>query len=187
MMNILWGVTGSVAAVRAGRIAAALAKLGTVRLIATEAGKRFLEVAEDPLPTGMAAEDDDAEWRQWRRIGDPVLHIELRKWADAFVIAPLSADTLAKLANGFADNLLLSAARAWDFRKPMVLVPAMNTLMWEHPITAGQLRTLVGWGAAVVPPVAKELACGDVGIGGMAPPEAIAAALAGWRAPAGGR
>ncbi len=177
MSRILWGATGSVATVRAGKIAAALQAVGEVRLVATDAGKRFLELAEDALPAGLAPLDDEADWRQWRRLGDPVLHIELRKWADALVIAPLSADALAKMANGFADNLLLSVARAWDFRKPMVLAPAMNTLMWEHPVTAGQLRTLENWGAIVVPPVAKELACGDTGNGGMAAPDSISAAV----------
>ena len=177
MKHIAWGVTGSVAAVRAGNIASALLALGAVRGVATAAGRRFLEVADDPLPPGVAIEDDESEWRSWRRLGDPVLHIEMRKWADVLVIAPLSADALAKLAHGFADNLLLSVARAWDFRKPMILAPAMNTLMWEHPVTAGQLATVQQWGATIVPPVAKELACGDVGVGGMAAPAAIAAAV----------
>ena len=71
-----------------------------------------------------------------------MLHIELRRWADLFVIAPLDANTLAKLAGGLADNCLSCVWRAWDLARPVVLAPAMNTLMWEHPLTARHLRTL---------------------------------------------
>src|SRR5262245_20486764 len=66
---------------------------------------------------------------------DPVLHIELRRWADLLVIAPLDANTLAKLAYGLSDNLLTCLYRAWDRRRPIVLAPAMNTFMWENPLT----------------------------------------------------
>jgi phosphopantothenoylcysteine decarboxylase len=94
-----------------------------------------------------------------------------------FVVAPLSADTLAKLAAGLCDNLLTSVARAWDWAKPFVVAPAMNTAMWEHPVTARQLAELVRWGVRVVPPVSKALACGDVGNGALAPIDSIVAAV----------
>jgi len=74
--------------------------------------------------------------------GDDVLHIELRRWADLFVIAPLDANTLGKLAAGLADNCLTCVWRAWDPERPAVLAPAMNTLMWRHPATARCLRQL---------------------------------------------
>ena len=96
---------------------------------------------------------------------------QLRKWADVLVVAPLSANTLAKLAAGLSDNLLTCIARAWDFRggKPVVVAPAMNTAMWEHPLTAAHLRVLTDvLGVAVVPPATRALACGDVGAGAMA-------------------
>lgn len=64
---------------------------------------------------------DDDEWHEWSKVGDPVMHIELRRWADVFVIAPLSANTLAKLANGICDNLITCVARAWDFQRPLVV------------------------------------------------------------------
>eukprot|EP01106_Pelomyxa_sp_JSP_P005529 TRINITY_DN18750_c0_g1_i1.p1 TRINITY_DN18750_c0_g1~~TRINITY_DN18750_c0_g1_i1.p1 ORF type:complete len:165 (-),score=53.17 TRINITY_DN18750_c0_g1_i1:61-516(-) len=119
-------------------------------------------VAGAPLLT------DSDEWL-WRKIGDPVLHIELRKWADVFVIAPLSANTLAKLANGLCDNLVTSVARAWDISKPLCVAPAMNTLMWKNPFTAQHLSTLVSMlGATVIPPISKVLACGDSGEGALA-------------------
>lgn len=63
-------------------------------------------------------------------MGDPVLHIELRRWADVLVLAPLSANTMAKVAHGLCDNLLTSVVRAWDYAKPMIVAPAMNTYMW---------------------------------------------------------
>ena len=83
---------------------------------------------------------------------------QLRKWADVLVVAPLSANTTC-------------IARAWDFRggKPVVVAPAMNTAMWEHPLTAAHLRVLTDvLGVAVVPPATRALACGDVGAGAMA-------------------
>lgn len=108
---------------------------------------------------------------------DSVLHIDLRNWADICIVAPLSAHTLGKIANGLCDDLLTCILRAWDFRltKPIVLAPAMNTAMWEHPLTNMHLDTVKsfaregGEGAVVVvQPVAKTLACGDVGVGAMA-------------------
>lgn len=84
--------------------------------------------------------DDEKEWLMWEKLGDEVLHIELRRWADAFVIAPLSANTLAKLANGLCDNALTCTARAWDpSEAPLIAAPAMNTVMWEHPLTSQQI------------------------------------------------
>lgn len=64
---------------------------------------------------------DEEEWHQWQKKGDPVLHIELRKWADLLVVAPLSANTLAKLAQGLCDNCLTSVVRAWDWSKPLLV------------------------------------------------------------------
>src|SRR5947208_12363162 len=118
--------------------------------------------------------------------GDRVLHIELRKWADVYLVAPLDANTLAKLAVGLCDNCLTCVWRAWDVAKPVVLAPAMNTLMWQHPFTRRHLKALAAdAGAAHIPnhlddaqliaqindrsktlrivtPVTKQLACGDV-------------------------
>jgi len=144
------------------------------------------------LPDSALLRDAD-EWpdRPYRR-DDPILHIEIRKWADALVVAPLDANTLAKFALGLADNALTCLFRAWDFPKPVILAPAMNTLMWESPVTERHWRTLLDDrgdgrhparfaldavpdlfarhcpGIIVVPPQSKKLACGDVGIGAMA-------------------
>lgn len=124
------------------------------------------------------------EWKEWNRLGDPVMHIDLREWADIVVIAPLSAHSLAKLANGFCDDTLSCVLRAWDFGhgerrgKPVILAPAMNTAMWQHPLTESQLATFQSFAASdqliqVVPPQVKTLACGEVGTGALAPVEHI--------------
>lgn len=129
-------------------------------------------------PAAQPVHLDEHEWRDWRRVGDPVAHIELRRWADALVVAPLSANTLSKMASGACDNLLTCVARAWDVKAahPVLLAPAMNTAMWESPFTARHLAELASvLGAAVVPPApSKKLACGDVGAGAMAAPEEVA-------------
>ncbi|XP_015728062.1 phosphopantothenoylcysteine decarboxylase isoform X4 [Coturnix japonica] len=104
----------------------------------------------------------------WKGRSDPVLHIELRRWADLMVVAPLDANTLAKLANGICDNLLTCVIRAWDLHKPLLFCPAMNTAMWEHPITAQQVEQLKGFGYTEIPCVVKKLVCGDEGRGAMA-------------------
>ena len=113
---------------------------------------------------------DRDEWCEVAEVGDKVLHIELRRWADVFVVAPCSANTLAKLANGLCDNLLTCVARAWPIgTKPLVCAAAMNTAMWEHPFTAKHVSTLrQELGVLFVPPVAKKLACGDFGMGALA-------------------
>lgn len=106
-----------------------------------------------------------------------VLHIELRRWANVFVVAPLDANTLGKLAHGVCDNLLSSVARCWDVRAgSMVVAPAMNTVMWTHPATQPAIDVLQSWGIVVVSPVVKTLACGDTGVGAMAGiPDIVAA------------
>ena len=231
MANVLIGVTGSVAAVRAPALFDALRADGhAVKIVATTAATYFFdpatlanlspgpspekggETAPPSLPgkgagglgSGLAntviVDADEWPGERYRR-DDPVLHIELRRWADVFVIAPLDANTLAKLAVGLCDNCLTCVWRAWDVAKPIVLAPAMNTLMWQHPFTRRHLRALAAdFGAGHVPahlddaaliaqinersrslriiaPVVKELACGDVGTGGLAEVAEIAAAV----------
>ncbi|KAJ8603223.1 hypothetical protein CTAYLR_003849 [Chrysophaeum taylorii] len=165
--RVLVGVTGSVAATKVPELCSLLEAAGhETRVIATPRGAFFLKDV-DYLSD---------EWTKWVK-GDPVLHIELRKWADVLVIAPLSANAMAKLALGLCDDLVTCVARAWDFSKPLVVAPAMNTAMWTHPVTSAHLLTLKKWGVRVVDPVVKTLACGDTGIGALAPPTEILAAL----------
>jgi phosphopantothenoylcysteine decarboxylase len=197
-----------VAAIKTPLLFAALKAAGhAVRVVATTPALYFFDPAEltPPRRDPEVVVLDEDEWpgreqgRRWRR-EDPVLHIELRRWADVLLIAPLDANTLAKLAGGLADNCLTCVWRAWDPARPVVLAPAMNTLMWQHPLTARHLRQLAadegiqipaaisleelpdwinrhGGRLRVVGPVTKVLACGDEGIGAMASVEEIVAAV----------
>lgn len=176
-LRILWGLTGSVACIRAAELELALSAMGTVQPVLTATARRFVPLDWHSAKRAQPPLDDSQEWQAWRQMGDPVLHINLRRWADVLVIAPLSAHSLAKLAHGLCDNLLLSVCRAWDFAKPLLVAPAMNTLMWEHPVTADQLAVIQKWGMRVIDPVAKRLACDDMGIGALASPETIAQAV----------
>jgi phosphopantothenoylcysteine decarboxylase len=215
MANVLLGVTGSVAAIRTPMLYDALKRAGyRVTVVATQASLYFFDPVElDPSkaqrnPEIVALDEDEwpghATGKRWQR-DEPVLHIELRRWADLFLVAPLDANTLAKLASGLADNCMTCVWRAWDPRRPVVLAPAMNTLMWEHRLTVQHLTALaqsagatampiahaaaddaeavVAWinqakiNMHVVSPQSKRLACGDIGVGAMAEVDEIVAAV----------
>lgn len=212
MAKILIGITGSVAAVRAPMLFRQLTEAGhDVKAIATRAALYFFESGEfgrylnnpfDFAHDRLVVDEDEWPGTGYRR-DDPVLHIELRRWADLLVIAPLDANTLAKLACGLADNCLTCVWRAWDRSRPVALAPAMNTLMWEHPLTLRHLHQLgqdFGVGASarrdsgdtqeivdeinatcsrlrIVGPQSKRLACGDVGMGALAEPAEIVATV----------
>ncbi|EAW10059.1 putative flavoprotein [Aspergillus clavatus NRRL 1] len=198
-VHILLAASGSVATIKLPNITEALARHENVsiRILVTKSAERFLagQNSEQPLLDSLlhisgveAIYRDEDEWRTpWTR-GQPILHIELRKWAHVLVVAPLSANTMAKMTMGIADNLLLSVIRAWDTtgkvdigikdKKSVVFVaPAMNTAMWNHPVTKAQLKILQeewglgemnegGW-VSVLNPTEKSLACGDTGDGAM--------------------
>ena len=200
MANILLGVTGSVAAIKTPLLYESLQCAGhAVKIVATRASLYFFDPAV--LPRDVLVLDED-EWpgrdegRRWQR-DDEVLHIQLRRWADVLLIAPLDANTLAKLANGLADNCLTCVWRAWEPVRPVVLAPAMNTLMWQHPATVRHLRQIAEDVAAsppaaltreellewinthagrlrIVAPESRRLACGDEGVGALAALETIA-------------
>jgi phosphopantothenoylcysteine decarboxylase len=206
MANVLLGVTGSVAELKTPQLFAELRRRGhAVKVVATGAALYFFDpTALDPTHPGRNPEVvilDEDEWpgraagRRYER-SDTVLHIELRRWADILLIAPLDANTLAKLANGQCDNCLTCVWRAWDVTRPVILAPAMNTLMWQHPATARHLRQIAadcgaepppgltldemmewinanGGRLRVVAPISKRLACDDVGVGAMAEVEGI--------------
>ncbi|XP_073243241.1 phosphopantothenoylcysteine decarboxylase-like [Porites lutea] len=165
--NVLIGVTGSVASIKLPKLVEELLLLPSkpnIQVIATDCSTHFFD--ESKIRAKVFRDKD--EWEAWRTIQDPVLHIELRRWADLMVIAPLDANTMAKIANGLCDNLLTCTVRAWDMKKPLLFCPAMNTFMWEHPITSSHVEQLVNIGYTHVPPIKKTLACGDTGIGAMA-------------------
>jgi phosphopantothenoylcysteine decarboxylase / phosphopantothenate---cysteine ligase len=162
MARILLGITGGIAAYKACEL---------VRLF-VRAGHEVL-----PLPTPgverFVAPDTFYALARISPPGDPYPHLER---ADALVIAPLTANTLAKLAHGLADNILTEAALA--HRGPLVLAPAMNTRMWTHPATQANVDVLRSRGAIVVGPDEGELAEGEVGAGRMAEPSEIAQVVA---------
>jgi phosphopantothenoylcysteine decarboxylase len=165
-MNVLLCVSGSVAAKLTTKIVSLLLQDGhDVKTVVTKSALHFIDL--DDFTPNVGLFDDDAEWKSYHE-GKTVLHIDLVKWADTLVIAPCTASTLAKISNGIADGLLTSCARAWDFRKPVIIAPAMNTQMWHHPLTNMQLRLMKAFGACVVNPQAKTLYCGDTGVGALA-------------------
>jgi phosphopantothenoylcysteine decarboxylase len=195
-MNILLGLTGSVASTLAPKIVKGLQELGEVQVIATDYALRFFnredikaelytDKDEWKWPDGLPYRDEgwhtprgwhDAEgYRNYYEKDDEIIHIALRRGANALVIAPTTANTLAKIMNGLCDNLLTSVVKAWDWNRPIILAPAMNTLMWKNPITQKQIADFQSMVAntVVVPPISKDLACGDTGEGAMARIETV--------------
>ncbi|KAM6937120.1 phosphopantothenoylcysteine decarboxylase [Xenentodon cancila] len=164
--RVLVGVTGSVAALKLPILVSQLLQLPgvDVRVVTTEHAKHFYNPAE----VSVKIYSDKDEWVLWTQRSDPVLHIELRRWADLLVIAPLDANTLGKIANGICDNLLTCVVRAWDISRPLFFCPAMNTAMWLHPITDQQVSRLREFGYEEIPCISKKLVCGDEGKGAMA-------------------
>lgn len=174
--RVLLGVTGSVASIKAPELAAKLQRFADVRVVASPSAQHFFTEADLPEACRPLLGNED-EWRHWRKVGDEVLHIELRRWADALVVAPLSANSLAKMAGGLCDNLLTCIVRAWDFHRPLLVAPAMNTFMWESTFTQQHLDVLLSLQIISIPPVAKRLACGEDGMGAMASTDDIAHAV----------
>lgn len=166
-MKVLLGASGSIAVTVVPKLAKELKLAGfEVSWIFTKSAARILG------PSGCLLDNNHDEYQYYQDTGK-VLHIELRKEFDLLLLAPLSANTLAKISNGFCDNVLTNVARCWDYNKPMILAPAMNTMMWDNPITRSQIKTMGQMGATFVEPVYKTLACGDTGIGALAPTESI--------------
>ncbi|KAL1408696.1 hypothetical protein Q8F55_005509 [Vanrija albida] len=164
--------TGSVASVKIPLIVEALKKDPNVdvQVVATRPSLHFYDrAAVEASNPGVRVWTDEDEWSDWKKIGDPILHIELRRWADLVVVAPTSADILAKIAGGLSDNLVLSMLRALAPETPVILAPAMNTFMYEHPLTARHeafIREVLGY-YILGPQGAGKLACGDAGAGKM--------------------
>ncbi len=170
--HILLGVTGSIAAYKAADIASKLTQAGAeVDVVLTEHARRFITevtfraITRRPVLTDLF---DEPEERQ-------IAHIHLAKRADVLLIAPATANVLAKLAVGIADDLLTTLALATQAK--MVIAPAMNTAMWQHPATQHNVKVLEGRGATFVYPAEGMLACGDVGAGKLADTSTILATV----------
>ena len=173
--NIILGVTGSIAAHKAADLASLLAKQGfAVRVVLTADAQKFITplpfktLTRRPVVTGLYEEDEG--WKP--------THIELADTADLLLIAPATANTLAKMANGIADDALTCIALALNPKAKILIAPAMNGKMWQHPATQANVATLKKRGAQFIGPEKGLLSCGYEGIGRLWPVGDIAARAA---------
>ena len=197
-MNILLGMTGSVATTLAPRIIGAMEGIQDateVRVVMTDKACMFQNAEALSRKCGVAVHTERCEWTwikelkitdhlgtyldttdKWEK-GLPILHVELAKWASAIVIAPATMNTIAKIANGLADNLLTSIVAASLPHTPIIIAPSMNTQMWYSAQNQRNIETLLsmrGTRFLIAPPATKELACGDRGMGALADTATIA-------------
>lgn len=175
-MNIVLGLSGSIAAYKAADLASQLVKLGhEVHVVMTRSAVEFIA----PLtlqtltrqPVLVSLEDEKQSWKPG--------HIELADRADLLLVAPATANTLANFANGLSPDTLSSIYLALPRTTPVLIAPAMNGKMWLHPATQRNLAQLTADGCTFVGPAEGELACGYEGIGRLAPVEEILAKVAG--------
>jgi phosphopantothenoylcysteine decarboxylase/phosphopantothenate--cysteine ligase len=166
--HIVLGITGSIAAYKACLLIRLLIKDGAeVQTVVTPSGKEFI------TPTTLSALTKKPVVSEFfdRRDGSWHSHVDLGIWADVMVIAPATASTIGKMANGIADNMLLTTYLS--MKAPVVVAPAMDLDMWKHPATQHNLQTLRGYGNIIVEPREGELASSLVGKGRMEEPEQI--------------
>ena len=170
MANILLAVTGSISAYKAADLTSQLTKLGHhVKILMTPAATAFITpltlqvLSKQAVLVEVMTEEDPKQ----------IKHIDLGKEADLFLVAPASANTIAKLAHGFADTIVTSTALALPSDVKKFLAPAMNTKMLDHPATQNNLETLKSYGYQIIPPREAILACGDQGSGALASIETI--------------
>src|SRR6516225_11056707 len=167
-MNIVLGVTASIAAYKAADIASKLTKQGCdVHVVMTHGASQFITpltlqtLSRNPVTTDIF--DEKADWHPG--------HIELADNADLLLVAPATADIIAKLAHGFADDALTAIALAT--KAPLLIAPAMNGKMWLHPATVANVEVLQQRGADFIGPEEGMLACGYEGIGRLWPGDEI--------------
>lgn len=171
MANILIAVSGSISAYKIADVVSELGKAGhQVQCLLTRSATEFVSPLVLETLSGRKA--------RFEQFGPDVSgteHIDFARWADVMVFAPASANMLARLALGLADDLPSTVALATE--APILIAPAMNTVMWGKPIVQQHLQTLVGRGATVIEPASGLLACGEVGMGKLAPVASIVAAI----------
>ena len=166
--KILLGITGSIAAYKAAVLTRRLVEAGAeVQVVMTDSAQRFITPMTLAALSGHAVRD--SLWDEAAELS--MGHIELARWADLIVIAPASADTLARLAHGRADDLLSTLCLASEAE--VLVAPAMNHVMWAHPATRHNVETLGARGVQFVGPAEGELAERESGAGRMVEPEAI--------------
>lgn len=171
--NVVLGVTGGISAYKAAELCRLLRKAGaSVRVVMTRAAKEFITPLTLQTLSGEPVAHDIFDAGQEAAVG----HIQIADEADLLVIAPATADAIARLAAGMADDLLTAVALAT--KAPVILAPAMNVNMWEHPLTQANLRRLLETGrVSTIGPDAGELACGWIGAGRLVEPTEILAAI----------
>lgn len=172
MAGVLLIISGSIAAYKSLELIRRLKERGiAVRCILTPGGAQFI------TPLSVASLSGEPVYGDLFSLKDEVEmgHIRLTREADVVVVAPASADLIAKMATGRADDLATAALLASD--KSILVAPAMNARMWEHPATQRNLKQIEKDGAILIPPASGELACGEIGEGRMAEPEAILQAI----------
>lgn len=168
MKNILLGITGGIAAYKSASFARLLIKNGyDVRVIMTASAQAFITPLTLQALTGNQVHIDLLDESAELGMG----HIELAKWADLLIIAPATANTIAKLAMGIADDLLTTVCLATA--APILVAPAMNQQMWQHPSVKLNLQTLTDYDYEIIQPASGEQACGDIGEGRLPEPEQL--------------
>ena len=171
--NFIVGVTGSIAAYKAAELTRSLIREGAnVRVIMTEGACEFITPLTLQALSGHEVHTDLLDTEAEAAMG----HIELARWADALLIAPASADSIARLVQGRADDLLGACALATP--APVFVAPAMNQEMWAKQATQDNVQTLVSRGIAMLGPSSGSQACGDVGVGRLLEPDDIVSAVA---------
>jgi phosphopantothenoylcysteine decarboxylase/phosphopantothenate--cysteine ligase len=168
--RILLGVCGGIAAYKSADLARKLRVAGAVvRVVMTQSAREFV------TPRTLQAVTGERVWSDWRDDRTAMEHIELAHWAECILLAPATADTLARLAHGRANDLLAAVCLASS--APLCVAPAMNQAMWNHPATQHNIRILRQRGAAILGPASGDLACGETGPGRMLEPNELVARL----------
>jgi phosphopantothenoylcysteine decarboxylase/phosphopantothenate--cysteine ligase len=170
--KVVLGITGGISAYKSAELIRQMREQGLeVRVILTESAKQFVTSITLQALSGTAVYD--SLWDQ--SLDHAMRHIELAKWADIIVLAPATANCIARLAHGFADDLLSTVCLA--SQAPIIVAPAMNTVMWHHPATQTNLQRLRERGVFLLEPASGVQACGDEGLGRMQEPQDILSAI----------
>lgn len=163
--TILLAVSGSISAYKAADLTSQLGKLGyKVHVLMTEAARDFIT----PLTLQVLSKNPVHLDVMEEKVVNRINHIDLGKEADLFILAPASANTIAQLANGMANNMVTATALALPTSTPKLFAPAMNTKMYDHPATQANMERLKSYGYREIEPKSAVLACGDIGRGALA-------------------
>ncbi len=168
-MNRLLLMSGSIACAKATGLITSWVKQGDeVKVVCTEGALNFVGVATLEGLSGQKVMTSAFET-------DAMMdHIHVSRWADQIILCPATANVLNKLAAGIADDAVTTVfVAAFGLKKPMLVVPAMNTMMWQYPATQNAVNTLTNWGVKIMQPQSGDLACGEQGAGRMPEVEAI--------------